>query len=171
MKELELLRSQRFVVYLALFTVIFLAPTTYFVYHSFSVFISPWREIASAGVALIIAGAIMFFTVRKNKSVALHFALFEVMIAIYYYIYVLGLTWALIPAIGFAIILPYSVSKYTNEIDVQPPMNTLEVLESAVTPLKPQEFDSLKELRADYERRVNEFMDKNPTAKPEEIKG
>lgn len=145
MKELNILRSQRFVVYVALFTVIFLSPNTYFVFYSFSVFIEPWRTIASGGVALIIASAIMIFTVRKNKKVALNFALFEVMVSIYYYIDVLGLSWALIPAFGFALILPYSVSKYTDEID---------------------KFDSIVDLRRDYEQRVNDFMDKNPTSKP-----
>jgi len=163
MKEIQILRSQRFIIYVAMFTVIFLSPNTYFVYYSFSVFTEPWRMIASAGVALIVASAIMLFTVRKNKAVALNFALFEVMVAGYYYIDVLGLSWALIPAFGFALILPYSVSKYTNEIDVDiapPPV--------VVAPLEPQ---TIEELRRDYERRVNEFMDKNPHARPSDIQG
>jgi len=155
MKEIEILRSQRFIVWAAIFTVIFLAPNTYFVFYTFSVFISPWREIASAGVAIIIASAIMIYTIRKNKAVALNFALFEVMVAAYYYISTIGIDWALIPALGFAIILPYSVSKYTNEIDV--------VVESPPA-------QSLAQLREDYDRAVHKFMDKNPTEKPSKFR-
>lgn len=149
MKEIEILRSQRFIVWAAMFTVIFLAPNTYFVFYTFSVFISPWREIASGGVALIIASAIMIYTIRKNKAVAMNFALFEVMVAAYYYISTIGLDWALIPALGFAVILPYSVSKYTNEIDV--------IIDAP---------ESLADLRQNYDKAVNKFMDRNPNKKP-----
>lgn len=145
MKELQFLRSNRFVLYVAIFTVLFLAPNTYFVYYTFSVFISPWREIASAGVALIIASAIMIYTIRKNEQVALHFAYFEVMVSSYYYIDTLGLDWALIPALGFAIILPYSVSKYTKELDFhrteEPPVKIPDQV-------------------------IEKFMDENPETKP-----
>jgi hypothetical protein len=140
MKELEILKSNRFVLYVALFTVLFLAPNTYYVYYSLSVFSPVYREIASAGSALILASAIMLFTVRKNMQVALYLALFEVMIASYYYISTIGLNWALIPGIGFACILPYTLSKYAKEIDID--VNS---------------------------RALIEFMDKHPEKKPEDF--
>ena len=140
MKELEILKSNRFVLYVALFTVVFLAPNTYFVYYTLSVFSQPYRELASAGVASIIAFSIMLYTVRKNTEVATYLAYFEVMIASYYYISTIGFNWALIPGIGFALILPYTLSQYSKEIDI--------------------EIDK---------RDLIKFMDKNPNKKPEEF--
>src|SRR6478736_8168944 len=48
---LNFIRSNRFILYVAIFTVLFLSPNTYFVYYSLSIFSSPYREIASGGVA------------------------------------------------------------------------------------------------------------------------
>lgn len=140
MKELEILKSNRFVLYVALFTTLFLAPNTYFVYYTLSVFNSPYREIASGGVAIIIAFSIMLYTVRKNTEVAMYLAYFEVMIASYYYISTIGLGWALIPGLGFAMILPYTLSQYAKEIDM--------------------DVDK---------REVFKFMDGNPNKKPEDF--
>lgn len=115
---LNFLRSNRFILYVALFTVIFLAPNTYYVFHSFSVFIFPYREIASAGVSIIMAASIMIYTLRKNYRVAKYYSMFEVSISAYYYITMIGLDWGLIPALSFTIMLPVSVYHYTKEIDV-----------------------------------------------------
>ncbi len=43
---------------------------------------------------------------------------FEVGIASYYYINTIGWDWALIPGIGFACILPYTLTKYAHEIEI-----------------------------------------------------
>lgn len=115
---LNFIRSNRFMLYVAMFTVLFLAPNTYFMFHLLSRFIFPFREIVSAGVALIVASAIMIYTLRKNEQVALYFSLFEVVISGYYYVDLIGLDWALIPAGCFTIMLPISVYFYTLEIDV-----------------------------------------------------
>lgn len=117
---LDFLKSTKFILYVAIFTVIFLAPNTFYVFHDLSVFISPYREIASGGVALIVAASIMIYTLRKNFEVAKYFSIFEVTISAYYYIDMLGLSWALIPALSFTIMLPVSVFYYTNEIDSAP---------------------------------------------------
>ena len=116
---LEFLRSNRFILYVAIFTVIALSPTTYFVFYSFSIFTSPYREIASCTVALIVAASIMIYTLRKNYKVALYYSWFEVSISAYYYIaMVVGWDWALIPALSFTVMLPISVYYYSKEIDV-----------------------------------------------------
>jgi hypothetical protein len=140
MKELEVLKSNRFILWVAIFTVIFLAPNSYFVYWTLSVFTSPYREIASAGVAIILAGSIMIYTVRKNIEVAQYLAYFEVMIAAYYYISTIGIDWPLIPGLGFAMILPYTLSQYAKEIDI--------------------DVDK---------RELLKFMDNNPKATPEDF--
>ncbi len=115
---LNFIRSNKFILYVAIFTVIFLAPNTYYVFYSFSVFISPYREIASGGVALIVAASIMIYTLRKNFEVARYYSMFEVSISAYYYITMIGLDWGLIPALSFTVMLPVSVYYYTKEIDV-----------------------------------------------------
>lgn len=115
---LNFLRSNKFILYVALFTVIFLSPNTYFVFHTFSVFIFPYREIASAGVAIIVAASIMIYTLRKNYKVAKYYSFFEITISAYYYITMIGWDWGLIPALSFTLMLPISVYHYTKEIDM-----------------------------------------------------
>lgn len=115
---LNFIRSNRFMLYVAMFTVIALAPNTYFVFHAMSVFKPIYREIASAMVALIVASSIMIYTLRKNLRVAMYFSLFEILIGAYYYISTIGLGWALIPAAAFVLIQPVSVYFYAKEINV-----------------------------------------------------
>lgn len=138
---LNFIRSNRFMLYVAIFTVLFLAPNTYFVFHLLSRFISPYREIASAGVALIVASAIMIYTLRKNEVVAMYFALFEVVISAYYYVDMIGWDWDLIPAAGFTIMLPVSVYFYSVEIDV----------------------DVAGKLSAEDKEKLEIFLEENPT--------
>lgn len=114
---LNKIKSNSFMGWAAIFTVLFLAPNTYFVYHYFSVFVSPWREIASLGVALIIAASILIYTLRRNFVVAKYYTFFEILISSYYYINTIGWDWGLIPAFGFTLILPISVYYYSREFD------------------------------------------------------
>jgi hypothetical protein len=116
---LNFIRSNRFILYVAIFTVIFLAPNTYYVFYQLSVFIPPYREIVSGAVALIVAASIMIYTLRRNFKVAKYYSLFEMLISGYYYIDMLGWDWRLIPAFGFTFMLPISVFHYTKEIDVE----------------------------------------------------
>lgn len=117
---LNYIRSNKFILYVAIFTVIALSPTTYFVFYSFSIFTSPYREVASAAVAAIVASSIMIYTLRKNYQMAMYYSMFEVTISAYYYIaMVVGWDWALIPALSFALVLPTSVYYYSKEIDVK----------------------------------------------------
>lgn len=115
---LNFIRSNKFILYVAIFTVIFLAPNTFYVFYALSVFTSPYREIASAGVSLIVAASIMIYTLRKNFKVARYYSIFEVSISAYYYVTMIGWDWALIPAFSFTLMLPISVYHYTKEIDV-----------------------------------------------------
>lgn len=138
-KLLNFLRSNKFILYVAIFTVIFLAPNTYYVFYSFSVFVFPYREIASGGVALIVAASIMIYTLRKNYEVARYYSMFEVSISAYYYITMIGWDWGLIPALSFTVMLPVSVYHYTKEIDVD----------------------------IDYtDRKMNDWLEKNPDKRP-----
>lgn len=113
---LTFIKSNRFILYVAIFTVVFLAPNTYYVFHDLSVFKSPYREIASAGVSLIVAASIMIYTLRKNFKVAKYYSIFEISISAYYYVMMIGWDWSLIPALSFTLMLPVSVYHYTREI-------------------------------------------------------
>ena len=141
---LNFLKSTKFILYVAFFTVLFLAPNTYFVYYLFSRFVSPWREIAGIGVALIVAASVMIFTLRNNRRATLIFAGFEILVSGFYYVEMIGWDWPLIPAMGFTFILPYSVYCYSKEIDnsLAPPNESLE-----------------------------DWMDRNPGRRPSEYSG
>ena len=114
---LNQLKSNSFMGIVAVFTVLFLAPNTFYVYYSFSVFDSPYREIAACGVSIIIASSCMIYTLRKNFKVAKYYTFFEMSISAYYYISTIGWDWGLLPALIFTLILPISVYYYTMEFD------------------------------------------------------
>ncbi len=117
MTLLEKIKSDTFMLWVAMWTVIFLSPNTYYVYYSFSVLAHPWREIASAGFALIVASSVLIYTLRKNYRVAKYFSAFEMMISAYYYVNTIGWDWGLLPALGFTLILPISIYYCSKEIE------------------------------------------------------
>jgi hypothetical protein len=137
---LNYLRSTRFILWVAMFTVLFLAPNTYYVFYSFSVFISPYREIASGGVSVIVAASIMIYTLRKNYTVAKYYSLFEISISAYYYIVMIGWHWGLIPALSFTLMLPISVYYYTKELDVEGDPAALDKLQDLIPEKKRDEI-------------------------------
>ena len=145
---LNFLKSTKFILYVAFFTVLFLAPNTYFVYYLFSRFVSPWREVAGVGVALIVAASVMIFTLRNNRNATLIFALFEILVSGFYYVEMIGWNWPLIPAIGFTFILPYSVYCYSKEIS--------KTSEPERRPL--HEYKTVEEMER--------WMDQNPEKRP-----
>jgi hypothetical protein len=123
MKLLTFLKSNDFALYLAIASVLFFAPNTFFVFSAFSSFGEGFREAQAGGICLILSGAILYYTIKKNFAMAKSFSGFEMGVSIYYYIckiYQVPLTstWAILPALGFSIILPLSVYFYSKEIDV-----------------------------------------------------
>lgn len=159
MKALQFLKSTAFMFYACIATVVFLAPNSYFVYHSFSMFTEGWKIVASAGVSVIIASGIMIFTARRNEKVAMLFAYFEAGIAIYYYIISIGWDWGLIPAFGFALILPYSVKMYANELIKDDIEASTKAVEQPPTEL----------ITEQVKHDLKIFMDENPTKRPEDF--
>lgn len=120
----KFLRSREFLLCAAIFSVLFLTPATYFVYWSMLPEFAPiWREIASAGVALLVASGLMIYTVRGNKPVAGYYMWFEISISSFYYITTIGLGWALIPAFSFVFMLPLSLKHYTDELNKDKALN------------------------------------------------
>jgi len=127
---IDFMRSKSFMLAVAIFSVLWLTPNTYYVYISFSAFESPWRELAGAGIALIVAASIMIYTIRKNEKVAYYYSLFEISISAYYYISMIGWDWGLIPALSLTIMLPISVKGYTSEIKEQEGIEAIEQKQS-----------------------------------------
>src|ERR1700748_143707 len=147
-KLLEFIKSKKFILYVAMFTVIFLTPNSYYVFYSFCVFKPIYREIVSAGVAIIIAASIMIYTVRKNAKMANYYAWFEVSISAYYYISTIGWNWGLIPALSFAIIMPVSVKNYAKELDILPEKLTILGQKTSQSSTKTD----------DYEEKLRQFL-------------
>lgn len=163
---LDFFRSDKFMLYTALFAVIFLTPNTYYVFYSFCAFISPYKEIASAGVALIIASFIFIYTLRGNYRIATTYSYFEVVISAYYYITTIGWDWGLIPALAFTIILPVSVNACSRElkkIEVVAPIqdnSKIEEVEAKMQEIK-KEVDSFQFTYATLEdlKKHNNFQE------------
>jgi len=159
-KLLEFLRSKRFILYVTIFTVIWLAPNSYYVFFSFCVFKPIYREITSGGIALIIASAIMIYTLRKNHTMATYYAWFEFSISAYYYISTIGLDWGLIPALSFAAIMPLSVKNYAKEIE-----NKIEE-NATIAPKNEQKHTE----KPNYQQALTRFLNENPTKKPSDFR-
>jgi hypothetical protein len=115
-KELDALKSDRFLLWVVITTLPLLCSNMYYVYHKLSVLPDPWRNRVSLGVALVLAGFIIIYTVRKNYRMAKYFAYFEALISAYYYIVTIGLDWDLLPAFGFTLILPAAMFHSAKEI-------------------------------------------------------
>jgi hypothetical protein len=115
----KFLRHRDFILCVAIASVIWLTPNTYFVYFSFMEkhFASPWMEIAASGVSLIVASGILIYTLRGNMRVANYYMWFEISISSFYYITTIGWDWALIPAFSFVFMLPISLKHYTVELN------------------------------------------------------
>lgn len=172
---LNFLRSNRFILYVTIFTVIWLAPNTYYVSYEISSFITPYREGFSGGAALLVAASIMIYTLRKNYDVALYYALFEMSISAYYYTTTLGLTWALIPAYSFTLMLPISLKGYAREIEIPEEEELQEHLPDIINVTvtapgkEPEQFTvppkgETEEIPAMPE--INKMMDENPKFSP-----
>lgn len=116
---LNYLRSQRFILYTAIVSVLLLSPYSYYVFCDLSSYSSPYKEVLGILTAVSLSSSILIFLVHKNVRVSKMFARFEIMIALYYYITHIGWSWKLIPAIGFSLIQPWAVSKYTKQIDAE----------------------------------------------------
>ncbi len=112
------LRSRNFILCLAIFSVLWLTPNTYWVYFSMMKGFSPgWRELVSGGMALIVSSGILIYTMRGNMKIANYYMWFEISISTFYYCITIGWSWWLIPAFSFVFMLPVSLKHYTAELN------------------------------------------------------
>lgn len=114
----KFLRHRDFILCVAIFSVIWLAPNTYYVYYSMMGSYDPiWREIVSGGVALLVVSGILIYTLDGDIKVANYYMWFEISMSSYYYITTIGWNWGLIPAFSFVFMLPISLKHYTIKLN------------------------------------------------------
>jgi hypothetical protein len=97
-----------------------------------------WRELASAGVALLVASGILIYTLHGDIKIANYYMWFEISVSAFYYAVSIGWDWWIIPAFSFVFMLPVSLKHYTTKLnkakggvpEVTPKLNTLEAKES-----------------------------------------
>lgn len=163
--EIQKIKSDRFLLWISIFASLLLSANTYFVYHEVSRFTDVWREIVSAGVAVILTGFILVYTIRKNLKAAKFFAYFEVLISAYYYIMTIGWDWPLIPAFGFTLILPSSLYYASKEIQNKKPQEaTNDQLQASYDNLHhafielDNECGDLRDIKLENNRVIAEFQ-------------
>lgn len=109
--------SNHFSLWLAIATILANAPNMYFVFFSFSSIPTPYRETQALFISAILCFALLFCVIRKLISESFVFGIFEFGVSIYYYLIVSHLTgWAILPALGFSFMLPYTLVTYTRQI-------------------------------------------------------
>jgi FtsZ-binding cell division protein ZapB len=114
----QALRSRDFILCVAIFSVIWLTPNTYYVYYSMMENYAPiWRELASGGVALLVASGILIYTLHGDIKIANYYMWFEISVSSFYYIVTIGWEWWLIPAFSFVFMLPVSLKHYTTKLN------------------------------------------------------
>lgn len=120
MKLLRVIKSNNFGLWLAISTVIIQGAHSAYVFMSLSSFPTAWAYVHSSAMALVISGAILYFTLRNQIKLALFFAVFESMINIAYYIKFIIVEeqswWLLLIAVPVAIVLPVTLYFYAENI-------------------------------------------------------
>lgn len=117
------LKSNEFALLVAILSVATQAPHTYFVMYSIS---NPGmyeilRVTQAVLAAIVIDMALLFYTVRNRKDIALVFAGMQIAVNFFYYYKNLGFTENLIAGIIMSIMLPVSVYYYSEEIKEDAP--------------------------------------------------
>jgi hypothetical protein len=177
--EINAIKSDRFLLWVAIMTLPLLSSNTYFVYHEISVFKFPYKELVSAGVSFILAGFILLYTIRKNYKMARNYAYFEALISAYYYIMTIGWEWPLLPAFGFVLILPSSLYNATMEIEkglddkdqnIDELKNQLIEADEMIEELKKEKADILKQ-GSEVINELQNQLDNIPVAEDDFNKG
>jgi len=119
-KVINYLKSNAFGVKLLIGTVIVQAFHSYFIFYLLSPYDSEYAKvIQSVFYSFVLSSAILFYTLRNRKGIALLFAVFESGINLYYFIYYLYKIDYLIGsiiAIPIALMLPVTIYYYSEEI-------------------------------------------------------
>lgn len=121
MKLIDRIKSDNFALGLAIFSVIIQGGHSGYVFMSLTSFTGWLAYTHSISMAMVISGAILYFTLKKNSKLSLSFAVFESLINIAYYIKFIITDdksfWLLSIAIPISVVLPITVYYYSEHID------------------------------------------------------
>jgi len=160
----RILRSRDFILYVVIVSVLWLTPNTYYVYYSFmSKYADGWRELAAAGVSLLVSSGIMIYTLRGNIKIANYYMWFEISISAYYYIMEIGKwDWGLFPAFSFLFMLPISLKHYTIELDkdvIKAEKNDIIDSGSELYAVKKEAQESVDKITKEYQVLTEKYND------------
>jgi hypothetical protein len=116
MKLLTYLRSNQFAITIAILSVIVQSFHSFTAFYNTSALKGPWGISQAVLFALVIDLAILFYTVRGRRDIAMYAAVAMVTINGYYYYQHLGLTFEFIFGCFLSLIIPVSVYFYSEEI-------------------------------------------------------
>lgn len=157
----KFLRHRDFILCVAIFSVIWLTPNTYWVAHSLLKTYAPfWRELTAAGAAILVASGIMIYTLHGDMKRANAYMWFEIGISSYYYIITLcseGWDSSIIPAFMFVFMLPISLKNYTSLLnkDKEEATNKQdEVKDSEIITSLQEDINDLHKERIDLQAQV-----------------
>jgi hypothetical protein len=115
------LKSNLFAIIIAILSVIVQSFHSYIAfYNTSSLKGSAWGVAQAVLFSLVIDSAILFYTVRNKKNVALGFSIAMILINTYYYFQHLGISFEFAFGVFLSLIIPISVYFYSEEIHEEP---------------------------------------------------
>lgn len=116
MKVLTYLRSNQFAIMIAILSVLVQSFHSFTAFYNTSALKDGWGIAQAILFAVVIDLAILFYTVRGRRDIALYAAVAMVTINAYYYYQHLGITFEFIFGCFLSLIIPVSVYFYSEEI-------------------------------------------------------
>ena len=116
MKLLTYLRSNQFAITIAILSVLVQSFHSFTAFYNTSALKGAWGIAQAVLFAIVIDLAILFYTVRRRRDIALYAAVAMVTINAYYYYQHLGITFEFIFGCFLSLIIPVSVYFYSEEI-------------------------------------------------------
>jgi hypothetical protein len=120
MSIIRKLKTNEFALLIALASVLVQSPNSKAVFLSISTYTGTLAELQAWGFALILDIAILYYTVKNRKDVALFFAVIQVCMNLLYYWNGLEFSKPFLTALVISVCLPVSVYFYSEEIKLDP---------------------------------------------------
>lgn len=129
MNLLKYLRSNQFAIIIAILSVLVQSFHSFTAFYNTSSLQNGWGIAQSILFSIVIDMAIIFYTVRGRRDIAMYAAVAMVTINAYYYYQHLGVTFEFIFGCFLSLIIPISVYFYSEEIkDADDPDNDKEII-------------------------------------------
>jgi hypothetical protein len=158
MNLLKSLRSNQFALFIAILSVIVQSFHSFTAFYATSSLQNGWGIAQAVLFALVIDLAILFYTVRGRRDIAMYAAVAMVMINGYYYYQHLGITFQFAFGCFLSLIIPISVYFYSEEIKDDDGENSLRHYRIMCNDLAAANQD-LKKERDEIAKRLDEVTD------------